>query len=284
MNVTFDVITTIKKNYENLTATDKRIADLLHSNPERVAFGTVLTVAEAAKTSGPSIVRFAEKIGYSGFVGLQNAVREDLSLHLSSSDKRIETDSQENPILRTRQIELHNVENTLNKVDSNQLEKFIDLLNDDDRAIYLLASDQCYGSAFTFFDLLSIVRDRVRWLKGSPYRISNLIQGTKRKDVLLCMDFERHENWVIDAVKLAAEKKLQIVSITNNPLSSIATQSKLNFFASATAPGTFDSNTGLNALLNLFISALSQRRKSQLAKRLKQIHSGWLQHAVIEST
>ena len=284
MSVTGKVFSNVKDQYEKLTTTDRRIAAILTNDPELVAFGTVAEVAAKAETSGPSVVRFSEKLGYSGFVGIQSAIRDDLSQYLPSSLNRLKQDKTGNSIERAKAVELHNVEATLDKLEEASLNKFIQLLADLSRNVFILASDQCHGPAQTFRDLLSVIRPGVFMLSGTEYRISSQLIETKPKDILICMDFERHERWLVKMQRKALDKGLYSVSITNNPLSSIAIQSKTHFFASATAPGHFDSNTGLNTLLNLFIDQLAEHSKQSVSKRLKSMHQQWEHDNVFETS
>ena len=284
MHITGEVLANLKENYAKLTTTDKRIAAILNDDPEFVAFGTVAEVADRAETSAPSVVRMADKLGYRGFVGMQSAVRSDLSKFLPSSLSRIKQDNVDSSLKHAKAVELHNVEATLSKVDEKSLQKLVRLLADLDRRVYILASDQCSGPALTFADLLSVIRPGVVLLKGSEYRISSQLAGTKKKDLLICMDFERHERWLVKMHSQSIRKGVYAISITNNPLSTIAIPSKINFFASATAPGHFDSNTGLNSLLNLFIDQLAEYSAESVGKNLRRMHKQWESDGVLETT
>ena len=62
---------------DELTPTDRRIARLIVDDPTTPAFGTLADVARRAGTSGPSVVRFATKLGFHGYSDLQSrTVRE----------------------------------------------------------------------------------------------------------------------------------------------------------------------------------------------------------------
>ena len=52
-----------------LTPAERRVADVVLTSPEAVAFGTVAEVAQRAATSGATVVRLATKLGYDGFSG-----------------------------------------------------------------------------------------------------------------------------------------------------------------------------------------------------------------------
>ncbi len=72
-----------------LTPTERRIAQEVLAEPTLLAFGTVSDLASRVGTSRPSIVRFANKLGFNGYTQLQRHVRENLSHHLVRPSERI---------------------------------------------------------------------------------------------------------------------------------------------------------------------------------------------------
>ena len=66
-----DVAERVASNRADLTPVDRRIADVLLARPEAVAFGTVASVAAESSASTAGVVRFAVRLGYSGFTALQ---------------------------------------------------------------------------------------------------------------------------------------------------------------------------------------------------------------------
>ena len=72
-----------------LTPTERRIAESVLDDPTLLAFGTVSDLAAKAKTSHPSIVRFATKLGFDGYTDLQNWVQESVAHKLATPGQRI---------------------------------------------------------------------------------------------------------------------------------------------------------------------------------------------------
>src|SRR5699024_1811148 len=54
-----------------LTGAERRVALAVGDDPKIVAFGTVAQLAAHSGTSGPTVLRFASKLGFSGFAQLQ---------------------------------------------------------------------------------------------------------------------------------------------------------------------------------------------------------------------
>ena len=80
-----------------LTPTERRIAEAVLAEPTLLAFGTVSDLADRVGTSRPSIVRFANKLGFEGYTLLQQHARSDLSHQLSRPSERIRRDDKSIP-------------------------------------------------------------------------------------------------------------------------------------------------------------------------------------------
>ena len=63
----------------DLTPAERRIAEAVLAEPTLLAFGTVSDLASRVGTSRPTVVRFANKLGFAGYTQLQKHVRSDLS-------------------------------------------------------------------------------------------------------------------------------------------------------------------------------------------------------------
>ena len=65
----------IGKAGAQLTPAERRVAEVVLSRPQLVAFGTVAELADTAGSGAATVVRLASKLGYDGFTGLQSAVQ-----------------------------------------------------------------------------------------------------------------------------------------------------------------------------------------------------------------
>ena len=80
-----DVISELRRNYDELTQSQKRIAEAIVEDPEFVAFATVDKFAARLSVSPSTVVRFAYRIGLNGYQELQEKVRERVRLQMRSS-------------------------------------------------------------------------------------------------------------------------------------------------------------------------------------------------------
>jgi DNA-binding MurR/RpiR family transcriptional regulator len=71
-----DVLSAVRRKYDELTHSQKRIAEAIVEDPEFVAFATVDKLAERISVAPSTVVRFAYKIGLNGYPDLQERVRK----------------------------------------------------------------------------------------------------------------------------------------------------------------------------------------------------------------
>src|SRR5947209_655934 len=107
----------VQHQRDALTATERRLAEIVLADPQTVAFGTVAALARAGSTSGASVVRFANRLGYVGFVELQADVQAELAGHLRPAAERIRQPAHDDIVGRTLAIEIDNVTQSLEAID-----------------------------------------------------------------------------------------------------------------------------------------------------------------------
>src|SRR5262252_9717117 len=71
-----DVVKELRRQYDRLTQSQRRIAEYIIEHSQEVAFSTVDRMAERLDVNPSTIVRFAYRLGLSGFTGLQERMQE----------------------------------------------------------------------------------------------------------------------------------------------------------------------------------------------------------------
>src|SRR5262245_3974499 len=120
----------IDERRNELTPAERRIADVVLSHPQAVAFGTVADVARRADTSGATVVRFARKLCYTGFSAWQEEVQDELTHRLRPAAERIRERQPSEVVTNTMSVELDNVQGTLESVDRQAFNNVVIRLSD----------------------------------------------------------------------------------------------------------------------------------------------------------
>ena len=124
------VVTRIRTASPKLSPAQRRIADAIAADPQLVAFGTVADVAKEAQTSGASVVRLATRLGYDGFIELQEAVQGELADRLRPAAARIRDLPPGDVVARALATSTAAVEDTLAGLDRAAFEDAVDYINE----------------------------------------------------------------------------------------------------------------------------------------------------------
>lgn len=83
------IIDAVRRQFNELSQVQKRIAEFIVNNPEGVAFATVDQMAFELGTNPSTIVRFAYRLGLKGYPDLQEHTRQVLRGRLSAASEII---------------------------------------------------------------------------------------------------------------------------------------------------------------------------------------------------
>ena len=137
-----------------LTPTERRIAQIVLDDPTLLAFGTVSDLAEKAKTSHPSIVRFATKLGFEGYTDLQGWVRQGFAHQLGTPGQRIRRPhGMESDVRADIQS---SIDSTLATLDGATLQRLAKPLIGAER-VWILSGETSRAGAHTLLSGLSMI-------------------------------------------------------------------------------------------------------------------------------
>jgi DNA-binding MurR/RpiR family transcriptional regulator len=258
-----------------LTPAERRVAQTVADDPKIVAFGTVAQLAAHSGTSGPSVLRFASKLGFSGFAQLQTAVQEEIADALRPATERIRERPPSDVLSRTLSTDLENVRSTLEAVSPGELRAAVELLADRRRAVHVLAGEFSRGVGMLFVTQLEMLRDHVSLLGGSPVRVSRSVAGVAADDIVVAIDHRRYERWVLDTSRRLVDAGAVLVAITDSAFSPLAERARHTFVVSARSPGPFDSHAGTVALVDAVIASVATRLRRSATERLDAVEAAW---------
>lgn len=265
----------IEKRRNDLTPAERRIADVVLAHPQTVAFGTVADVARHASTSGATVVRFAMKLGFSGFSELQEEVQNELAHRLRPAAERIRERQPSEVVARAASIELDNVQGTLENVDREEFVAAVDRLSAVEAPVFVLAGDSTRGVGLLLADDLGMLRPGVHLLQGGDVQAGRRLADVEAGATLVVLDFRRYERWVLDAARHAKQAGAFVVSLTDSTLSPLADLADATFVVQAQGTGPFDSQVGTIALVNALVAGVAAHVQASATARLDRIEAAW---------
>ena len=269
------VLDRVRDSSTKLTGAERKVADVVIADPRVVAFGTVAEVAALAQTSGPSVVRFAAKLGFDGFVGLQAAVQSELASRLAPAAQRIRERSHTDVLSRAIDAEVTNVRNTLADINRQAFQDAVDQLADKHHAVWVLAGEMSDGVGRMLALQLDALRDGVRRISGTPLAVARNLAEIQPGDVVVAIDFRRYEQWVVESVAGAVQARATVIAVTDRVLSPLAAAASYTFVVTAASVSPFDSHVGTMALTNAFVAGVASRLRRTAMARLDVLEAAW---------
>ncbi len=257
-----------------LTPAERRVAEVVLTHPQEVAFGTVAQVASLARTSGATVVRLAGKLGLEGFSELQGLVQDELARKLRPATEKIRHPTQGDPLARAVRCELDNVHATFDGVDRDRYAEAVEHLAHAGHVV-VLAGDASRGVGRQLADELGMVRECVRAVAGTDVAVARDLATIGSGDAVVVIDLRRYERWVLRAAAMVKAGGAWVLALSDSALSPLADLADRTFVVHAAGAGPFDSHVGTLALANALVAGVADGLRASATRRLDQIEAAW---------
>ncbi len=217
----------IGRTYPDMSKQLQRIARFALEQPNDLALGTVATVAEATEVQPSAMIRFANALGYKGFSEMQQVFRGHLLERSDSYRERIDqmrskkTRGARAPagvlheLVSESVAELGQLEESILQTDLKAAVKLISAAP----RIFVLAQRRAFPVAGYLAYALSQLELRTHLLDGTGGMLRESLRSMSKGDVLIASSFRNYSPEVIDVAAKARALGVQVVVITDGPLS-----------------------------------------------------------------
>ena len=264
---TLDLVAAVSSE---LTPTERRIAEAVLAEPTLLAFGTVSDLADRVGTSRPSIVRFANKLGFKGYTLLQQHVRSDLSHQLSRPSERIRRDDKSTPPVR--HVINGAISSVLDALESGQIAELALPVVTAEK-IWILSGETSQAGAHALHSGLSMVRPGVRALE--EHSLVPISVTPARKMWPWFSIFSATRRQVVTAARAFAKAGVSIVAFTDSPLSPLAELADNWCQIEVPAIGPFDSSAPVVFMCELLVARVAQQLQDDATNRIDRIETLW---------
>ncbi|WP_195952787.1 MurR/RpiR family transcriptional regulator [Clostridium saudiense] len=217
------VIDIIFAEYNNFYEAEKKIADYIVNNTQKVIDMTISELAESAGASDATVTRFCKKCHMKGFHHLKITLAREL-VESKKDDVKISGDVSESNIKESLSNILANkveeLKQTVSMIDEKELSEILNLIRNARNVQFAavgntipVALDGCYK--FNQIGIPSVTN--LIWETQIAYTF-NLSKG----DVVIIISNSGSSKRLIDVIEAAKAKEAYIVSITNSNNSPIA--------------------------------------------------------------
>ncbi len=214
------VLEIIQEKYDTIFSAEKKVADYVLANPDRVVDFTVLELSRSSGVSDATVVRMCHHLGYKGYYQFRLLLARDVG--------RSEDTEAQNDFSRFLSEYSSAILSLGEHNDEAAVREFIAAIRSG-RQIHILAVGNTMP--LSLYMGFRLGRLGIRCTYGiAPEYFLNEVNLAEKDDVILSISQSGNSKQVIQGVKLAREKKLKTLAITENPDSPIARLSSLKLF------------------------------------------------------
>lgn len=259
---------------DSLSDSHQNVATYILNAGHKAAFLTAAKIAYDVGVSESTVVRFAQKLGFSGVPELKEFLRRNLLETLSPQERHravsASRDERElaNESLRLEQSNLQRTFSSANFEKALEVARLITAARQ--RYIAGLRSSRPIALLLDHY-LRKILPDVKTFTQADP-----LMEGLgwlQREDLLLAFSFPRYSKATIEAVRIANKLNVTTVVITDSEYSPPAQVADLVLVAPANSIFFGNSFTSAVALVNCILEACVLLAPDEFAERLERLES-----------
>jgi DNA-binding MurR/RpiR family transcriptional regulator len=264
---TFDALRErIRDRFENLSPHLQRIAKMALDRPNELALNTIAITAETLKVQPSAMIRFAKEFGYDGFSGLQQVFklrmiegepvyRERVFKKRASGRRPEDVASQLDGCIDTLIASLERLRQDISPID---LARAVELCLSA-RHIYVAGQRRSHPIATYFTYGMNRLEQRCGMLDFTGGMAGQQVANMNHDDLLVAIAFPPYTAAVVDLVRDAHVRGLNIVAITDTMSSPMARSASLSFCVDGDSTGQFRPISGAIGLVQSIIEDMSRK-------------------------
>lgn len=248
----------VKKRFIRLSRGQRKVAQFIIDNPNVVATHIASEVGKLIGVSESTVIRFCYAMDLSGYSELQEKIKDDLS-----NTKKIPLNQTEVPIGKKHEYlfsevmnrDVTSILNTINDIEAENFQKATLYLHEAN-SIYTLGFRQCAPSTSYLSAMLETFGKQVTKVQFNVEDIVKQINKMDKNDLLFVIALDSILEDILTIVKIAKNKQVKIIAITNSSISPVRDYADVSFVAGSQKHMILDVNTAANSLINALVEGM----------------------------
>jgi DNA-binding MurR/RpiR family transcriptional regulator len=255
----------ISSRYESLSKRLRQIAEFALQNPNEIAIESIAVIAQHAEVQPSALIRFAKAFGFEGFSDLQRIFQQRLRESRPSYSERIAAmreelhgQSDHGPLAiltRFAEANIAALQHLCEETKASDLDRAVQILRKAE-TIHLVAQRRSFPLAAYLYYALSKIGRRANLIDaiGGMDQEQRLLM--EPRDALVAITYADYTPRVVETVAFAAQRKVPVVGITDQPLSPLTAQCDVVFYVEDAAVHDFRSLGASMCLAQALVVAL----------------------------
>lgn len=247
---------------------------------------TASALGNEVGVSESTVVRFANEMGFDGYPGLQQKIRDTVRVRLTSVQRveAINNRLSEDEVLDySINADIDNIKNSLDAIDRNEFEKAIDIILGA-RNIHILGMRSSAVLAEYMNYYFGLMFDNVRLIRSAGgSEIFEHLMKVHEDDVFVAISFPRYTTGIVNATEYASKTGAKVIAITDSTSSPIVPHADVTLIAKSEMVSFVDSLVAPMAIINAMIAYIGKKKHSEVVETLNRLEQVWKEYGVYTS-
>ncbi len=218
-----DLFDKIIRVYPNLSPKKKRVADYIIKDHKRLFLMTAREIAQECRVSEPTIIRFTNDLGFSGYQEFVQYMKGLLHIELTAVERLIKASQQSdqmNTLDKYCQNAIRNLENLRSSISEKDLKRVARIIHNAEQ-VYVVGYRASTTLAFYFGYLLGKILENVFLDTSLSWKLMDEIARNGRSGVMFVIAFPRYPLKIIRLLEYAKRYRVKIIGLSDTPKSPI---------------------------------------------------------------
>lgn len=277
-----DLIAMIESCVPRLSKGQRRIAEFIINNYDKAAYMTASALGAEVGVSESTVVRFANEMGFDGYPGLQQHIRETVRVRLTSVQRvNAANRMDESEVIdRVLLADAEKIKSTLDGIDRQSFESAVDMILGA-RNIYILGMRSSAILAEFMNYYFGLLFDNVRLIRpAGGSEIFEHLMKVHADDVFVAISFPRYTTTIVNATEYASKTGAKVVAITDSMSSPIVPHSDVVLIAKSEMASFVDSLVAPMSIINAMIAYICKKKHAEVTETLGRLENVWKEYNV----
>jgi len=269
----------IRQEFTVLSPALEKVARFVLDRPNDVVTVSMRTVAQRSGAKPPTLVRFAQHFGFTGWPQLKEAFALELGLGSRPYGERAKglVDRAKDQTLLTEMFRMHlqNLEAT-ERLSEAPLQRACVLL-EKARTVHVAGFRSCFPVAYSFVYVYRLFRRDVHLADGQGGALEMQLRAFEKHDAVLVISFNPYSREALQAAQAAKAAGSVLIAMTDSAASPISLIADETIRFSTESPSFFPSIAAAVAISEGLLELLASRAGKAGVRRIHQSESELLE-------
>lgn len=266
----------ITRQYPTLSPSFKRIADFVLASHQKAAFMSASRLAKHVEVDVATVTRFAQQIGYDGYIELIREIQEAVLEEMRESREPVleRLQSADGVFVQTMWRDWAGLETTIQALSSEYGRRAVEALANA-RRIYLIGEGVGGALAAAVQYYLKMIRPDVILLDRGPFETALDLKDLSAEDVVLGIGFTSYAHLSTQAVQLGNNAGATTIGVIAQADCPIGTYAQLLFSCAPGENGYLPSMSGIAAILFALVYGLFMLDAEEYNRKLVEFQGAY---------